>query len=103
MDLQIFKEKNNNKAGKGSGIFEYSNLRDFEKVLFLELNVKELIQLLKRKDNYIKEVLEQLDRVIEDNEESRQVKALKAEITNNQRVILKYKTLYQEQLAKIKL
>lgn len=100
MDLQIFKEKNDYKTGKGSGIFEYRNLRDFEKVLFLEHNVKELIELLKRKNKYISEVLDQLGRVIEDNEESRQVKALKAEITNNQRVIKKYKTLYQEQLEK---
>lgn len=80
MDLKVFREKNDNKAGKGSGIFEYRNLRDFEKVLFLEHNVKELIELLKLKDNYIKE-----------------------QITNNQRIILKYKTLYKEQLEKNKL
>jgi len=92
MDLKVFTEKNDMKNGvPGSGIFEYRNLRDFEKVLFLEHNVKELIDLLKRKNTHIIEVNEQLDRVIENYQESNQVKALKAEITNNLRLIKKYK------------
>lgn len=101
MDLSQFKIKNDKNNGVvGSGIFEYRNLRDFEKVLFLEHNVNELIALLKRKNNHIKEVHEQLNRIIEEYEDSRQVKALKAEITSNQRVIAKYKNLYLELLNK---
>jgi hypothetical protein len=92
MDLKIFTEKNDRKNGNvGSGIFEYRNLRDFEKVLFLEHNVTELIDLLKRKNNHILDLSLQLDRVIDNYEESRQVKALKAEISNNLRVIREHK------------
>lgn len=99
MDLTVFKVKNDKKNKiAGSGIFEYRNLRDFEKVLFLEHNVNELIELLKRKNNHIKEVHEQLNRVIGEYEDSRQVKALKAEITSNHRVIAKYKALYAESI-----
>lgn len=92
MDLKQFTEKNDKKNGNpGSGIFEYRNLRDYEKVLFLEHNVKELIELLKRKNNHILELNEQIDRVIDNYEDSKQVKALKAEITNNLRIIKKQK------------
>lgn len=94
MDLQIFKEKNSEYSG--SGIFEYRNLTDFEKILFLEHNVKELITLVKRKNNVIIEVTKQLDRVIEDYDESKQIKALKAEITNNLRNITKYKQTIEQ-------
>lgn len=62
----------------------------------MEHNVKELIALLKRKDNYIKELRDQLDRVIDNYDETKQIKALKAEITNNQRSIAKYKKELQE-------
>lgn len=93
MDLQSFKVKNDYAKGIGSGIFEYQNLSDLEKVLFLEHNVTELIALLKRKNNAIKEMDEQMTRIIEDKEESKVVKALKAEITNNQRSIKQYKDL----------
>lgn len=92
MDLSKFRT--------ASDIFVYKNLRDFEKVLFLEHNVKELITLLKRKDNFIKEIQSQLDRVITEYEEGRQIKALKAEITSNQRVIAKYKKLLSYQIEK---
>ena len=96
MDLTYFKTKNdkNNKIA-GSGIFEYRNLRDFEKVLFLEHQVKGLIDLLKRKNNHIVELNEQIDRIIENQEESKQVIALKAEITSNHRVIKKWKDMYK--------
>ena len=92
MDLKVFTEKNDMKNGNpGSGIFEYRNLRDFEKVLFLEHNVKELIELLKRKNTHILELNDQINRIIENYEESRQITALKAEITNNLRIIKKHK------------
>lgn len=94
MDLSKFKERS------ASDIFVYKNLRDFEKVLFLEHNVKELIKLLKRKNNFISELNEQLNKVIEEQEESKKVKALKAEITSNHRVISKYKKLLAEQIEK---
>lgn len=96
MDTDHFKIKNDKNNGVvGSGIFEYRNLRDFEKVLFLEHQVKGLLDLLKRKNNHIVELGEQIDRIIENNEESKQVIALKAEITSNQRVIKKWKNMYQ--------
>ncbi len=96
MESNHFKIKNDreNKIA-GSGIFEYRNLRDFEKLLFLEHQVKGLLDLLKRKNNHIVELGEQIDRIIENNEESKQVIALKAEITSNQRVIKKWKDMYQ--------
>lgn len=94
MDLSKFRTASN--------IFVYKNLRDFEKVLFLEHNVKELIALLKRKDKFIKEVQDQLERVITEHEDNKQVKALRAEIANNHRVITKYKKLLAEQIEKNK-
>lgn len=101
MEQQIFKEKNDRVNGvEGSGIFQYRNLREFEKVLFLEHQVKGLIDLLKRKDNHIQEIMEQMDRVIEENSEGKKEKALKAEISSNHRVIVKWKTLYLELLDK---
>lgn len=100
MDLTVFKEKNDRKNGIGSDIFEYRNLTDFEKILFLEHNVKELIELLKKKDNHIKELDAQFDRIILEYDETRQVKALKSQVTQNLAIIKKYKTLYLEQLNK---
>jgi len=92
MELKNFRVKNDKKSGVvGSGIFEYRNLIDFEKVLFLEHNVKELIELLKRKDNHIKDLNEQLSRVIDENEESTKVKGLRHQITLNLETIRKYK------------
>ena len=94
MNLQQFRDVHD------SEIFVYKNLRDFEKILFLEHQVNELITLIKRKNKYIKELDEQLQRAIEFNEENRQIIALKAEITNNHRIIRKYKQLWQEELNK---
>jgi len=92
MELKNFRVKNDKKNGVvGSGIFEYRNLIDFEKVLFLEHNVKELIELLKRKDNHIKDLNEQLSRIIDENEESTKVKGLRHQITLNLETIRKYK------------
>ena len=93
MDLSKYKRT-------ASDIFVYKNLRDFEKVLFLEHNVSGLILLLKKKNKHIIELCQQIERIIEENEESKKILALKAEITNNQRVILKYKKLYQESINK---
>lgn len=99
MDLTIFKEKNDKDNGVvGSGIFEYRKLREFEKVLFLEHNVKELIGVIKRKNNHISEVESQLVRVIDDYEESKQVAELKRQVTLSQGLIKKYKDLYFKSL-----
>jgi hypothetical protein len=98
MDLSHFRKKNDIKTGEGSGIFEYRNLREFEKVLFLEHNVKELIELLKRKDEHIKK----LNDVIHNNEDSSKVKRMKQTITDNLATIKKYKTLYENLLIKFK-
>lgn len=96
MDLNFFRTKNDRKNKvEGSGIFEYRNLRDFEKVLFLEHQVKGLIDLLKRKNRYIVELNDQIDRVIENKEESKQVIALKSEVNSNLRIIKKWKDMYQ--------
>ena len=96
MESNHFKIKNDreNKIA-GSGIFEYRNLRDFEKLLFLEHQVKGLLDLLKRKNTHIGELNDQIDRIIANHEESKQVIALKAEITSNHRVIKKWKEMYQ--------
>ena len=102
MDLKIFKKKNDKQTGEGSDIFEYQRLRDFEKVLFLEYQVKELIVLLKRKDNHIKNLNIEMEKLIEDYVESKQVKSLKEQITANQKTIKKYKDLFNEQLQKNK-
>jgi hypothetical protein len=92
MDLNQFKNaKDPNSEFNNSGIFKYNKLTFFEKVLFLEYNVRELIKLLKRKDSHIKSLEEQLQRSIDNYEESQKIKDLKNTVFHNERIIKKYK------------
>lgn len=80
-------------------MFNFFKKTDYEHRLFLQHQTKELLNLVKRKNNHIKALEEQIGRIIEGYTESMQLKALKAQITENQRVIKKYKDLYHEAIS----
>lgn len=100
MDLTVFKEKNDRKNGIGSDIFEYHNLTDFEKILFLEHNVNDLISLLKKKDSYIKQLQGKLENIKNERDPELHIARLKRENTRTQETIRKLKALNLEQLNK---
>lgn len=95
-----FTEKTDLSKGTGSGMFEFYNKTNFEKILFLQHQVTELVRVVAKKNSHIQKLEEQLGRAIEYNTESAKVTALKAQITHNNEVIKKYKTLYLESLNK---
>ena len=113
MDLEQFKEPNDYAKGKGSGIFQYGNLTTFEKMLFLQYNVTELITLLKRKNVHIKKLEEVIVRnfdegyvkdielVDEDDSDSARNRKLKAEIAKLHKLVDSQRKSYKKLLDKL--
>lgn len=85
-----------------SDIFKYRNLTDFEKVLFLEKHVKELLQIAKDRGVEIGKLKAELDEAKYEQEDSTKVKNLRNQLEQERlgndrkkRKVLYWRAMYE--------